>query len=201
MTLWCKRKTIRRRCRDGSGAIGAGIREVKLRSASIKCKPALTTLMAFLVISPFMAAAQKPSAPAKSATAASQPAGGQFPKLWHIDAAHKDFRVEVKGDVFYAEWVNLPAEAAKQGAYIRTTCRRSGTKWVGTSSVLQEFADPKSPAGKDIKKLCHLTVRFEVDSITPEKITYHSEVLRDWDYSKCQILKSAWEEFTWVPKK
>ena len=49
--------------------------------------------------------------------------------------------------------------------------------------------------------MCHLTVRFEVDSITPEKITFHSEVLRDWDYSTCQILKSAWEEFAWVPKK
>jgi hypothetical protein len=158
-------------------------------------------LMALLLILPFTSAAQQPAADAKSAPAASQPPSSQLPKIWHIDAAHKDFRVEVKGDVFHAEWVNLPAEAVKQGAYIRTTCRRSGTKWVGTSSVLQEFADPKAPAGKEIKKMCHLTVRFEVDSITPEKITYHSEVLRDWDYSKCQILKSAWEEFAWIPKK
>ena len=172
-----------------------------MRSASIECKAALTTMMVLLVIFPFTATAQKPTAPTKPAAATSQPTSGQLPKLWHIDAAHKDFRVEVKGDVFHAEWVNLPAEAAKQGAYIRTTCLRSGTKWVGTSNVLQEFADPKSPAGKDIKKMCHLTVRFEVDSITPEKITYHSEVLRDWDYSTCRILRSAWEEFAWVPKK
>ena len=113
-----------------------------MRSASIEWKPALTTLMVFLVIPPFTATAQKPSAPAKSATAASQPASGQLPKLWYFDASHKDFRVEIKGDVFHAEWVNLPAEAAKQGAYIRIECRRTGTKWVGTSSVLPGIRRP-----------------------------------------------------------
>lgn len=181
-----------------------------MRPANIQWKQALMFFIAIFVISQLRAAAhttpndakaQKPPAASQPATAASKPAGGQLPKIWHIDAKHKDFRVEVKGDVFYAEWVNLPAEAAKQGAYIRTTCRRVGTKWVGTSSVFQEFADPKAPVGKDIKKMCHLTVRFEVDSITPEKITYHSEVMRDWDYSKCQILKTDWKEFAWVPKK
>lgn len=172
-----------------------------MRPAIIIWKQTLTALAALLLITPFAAAAQKPAADAKPAVAAASPASAPLPKLWHIDAKHKDFRVDVKGDVFHAEWVNLPAQAVKQGAYIRTTCRRSGTKWVGTSNVHQEFADPKAPAGKDVRKMCLLTVRFEVDSITSEKITYHSEVMRDFDFAKCQVLKTAWEQFAWVPKK
>jgi hypothetical protein len=157
--------------------------------------------VALLAISPFTAAAQKPTAEAKSATAASKPASARLPKLWHSEASHKDFRVEVKGDVFLADWVNIPAAAAKDGASMRIECRRTGTKWVGSSSVYQGFADPAAPAGKDIKKMCHLTTRFEVDSITPEKIAFHTEALRDFDYSKCQVLKTAWEGFAWIPKK
>ncbi len=172
-----------------------------MRPADIQWKQALATLMALLGISPFTAAAQKPAAPAPPAPAASKPASGQLPKIWHSEASHKDFRVEVKGDVFTADWVNIPAAAAKDGASMRIECRRTGTKWVGTASVYQELADPKAPAGKDIKKMCHLTVRFEVDSITPEKITFHSEALRDFDYSQCQVLKTAWEGFAWSPKK
>jgi hypothetical protein len=109
--------------------------------------------------------------------------------------------VEVKGGVLHADWVNLPPAAAKDGASIRIECRRTGTKWVGSSSVYQAFADPAAPAGKDVKKMCHITVRFEIDSLTPEKITFHSEVLKGFDYASCHVLKTAWEEFAWTPKK
>jgi hypothetical protein len=177
------------------------IQEAKLRSASFECKPALTALMALLVISPFTAAAQKTAAPAKPATGASQTVGDQIPKLWYSEASHKDFRVEVQGDVFRADWINLPAAAAKNGASIRIECRRTGTKWVGSASVYQAFANPSAPAGKDTQKMCHLTTRFEVDAIKPEKIAFHTEALRGFDYSKCQVLQTAWEAFAWVPKK
>jgi hypothetical protein len=158
------------------------------------------TLMALFAISQFMVAAQKPTAPTKSALATSKHAGGQFPKIWHSEASHKDFRVEVKGDVFHADWVNIPAAAAKGGASMRIECRRTGTKWVGSASVYQGIAVPGAPAGKDIK-MCHLTVRFEVDSMTPQKITFHTEAMRNIDAAKCQLLKTAWEEFSWIPKK
>lgn len=171
-----------------------------MRSAGIERKQALITLMSLLVISPFTAAAQKPTAPAQPATATSKPASGQLPKIWHIDASHKDFRVEVKGDVFHADWVNIPAAAAKDGAYMRIECRRTGAMWVGSASIYQAIAVPNAPAGKDIK-MCHLTVRFEVDSITPEKIIFHTEAMRDFDAAKCQLLQTAWKEFAWVPKK
>jgi hypothetical protein len=154
-----------------------------------------------LAISHFAAAAQKPTTPAQTATAASQPASSQLPKLWVSEASHKDFRVEVKGDLFKADWVNIPASAAKDGASMRIECRRAGTKWVGSANVNQEFADPAAPDGKGARKMCHLTARFEVDSITPEKIAFHTEVLRNFDYSKCQVLKTGLAAFTWVPKK
>jgi hypothetical protein len=201
MRLWLKRNTIRRQRPDGRGAVEAGIQEDKLRSATIECKTALMALMAFLVISPFTVAGQEPTAPAKPAPAASQPASSHLPKLWVSEASHKDFRVEVKGDVFHADWINLPAVASKNGASMRIECRRTGSKWVGSASVYQAFGDPSAPAGKDTKKMCHLTARFEVDSITPDKIAFHTEALHGFDYSKCQVLKTEWEAFDWIPKK
>lgn len=201
MRFLVQRKMIRRRLDDGNGSVEADIQEDTLRPAGIERKQALTTLVALLVIIQFAAAAQKPTADANPAVAASNPASSQLPKIWHSEASRKDFRVEVKGDVFRADWVNIPPVASKDGASIRIECRRTGTKWVGSSSVYQAFGDPAAPAGKDVKKMCHLTVRFEIDSITPEKITFHSEALRGFDYPKCQVLKTAWEEFAWLPKK
>ena len=171
-----------------------------MRPARIDWNLALIMLMALLMISSFAAADQKPASDVKSVTAASKPAIAGLPKIWHIDAKHKDFRVEVTNDLFRADWVNIPPDAAKQGAHIHTECRRLGTKWVGTSSVYQAAAISKDPAVKSTK-MCHLTIRFEVDSITPQKITFHSEAMRNFDPAKCQLLQTAWEEFSWVPKK
>jgi len=180
-----------------------------LRAANIQWKYALMIFLALWLISPFTAAqtpangtkAQNPTAEAKPAAASAKVASGQLPKIWRREGSLKEFRVEFKGDVFHAEWINIPAAAAKDGTFMRIECRKTGTKWVGSSSVYQGIANPKAPAGEDTKKMCHLTSRFEVDSVTPEKITFHTEALRDFDYAKCQVLKTAWEEFTWVPKK
>jgi hypothetical protein len=62
------------------------------------------------------------------------------------------------------------------------------------------FAIPGAPAGKDVK-LCSLTVRFEVDSIAPDKITGHSEVLHAFDQNTCKVQETKWGDFTWIPKK
>jgi hypothetical protein len=121
-------------------------------------------------------------------------------KIWHSNASQHDFNVELAGDVFRATWVNIPPAAAKQGAFIRTQCRRSGDKWVGTSSINMLFAVPGAPPGKDTK-LCALTVRFEVDSVTPVKIAGHSESLRNFDVKTCRVQQTSWSEFTWVPKQ
>jgi hypothetical protein len=171
-----------------------------LRSAWFEWKQALMMLMALLVIAPFAAAAQKPTTPAKSGPAAPKSASSQLPKIWHSESTKHDFRVDVTKDLFRAEWVNVPPSAAKQGASIRTECRRAGDKWVGSSSVNMLFAIPGAPAGKDIK-LCSLTVRFEVDSISPEKIAGHSEALHSFDVNTCRVQETKWGDFTWLPKK
>jgi hypothetical protein len=171
-----------------------------LKLASMSKRLVLVIVPALLAMPQFAASAQKSAAPATRAATASKGVPGPLAKIWHSDATQHDFRVEVAGDVFRAEWVNIPPAAAKQGAYIRTECRRAGDKWVGSSSLNMLFPVPGAPAGKDTK-VCHLTVRFEVDSITPEKIAGHSETLRGFDVDKCQVLKTTWGEFTWTPKK
>jgi hypothetical protein len=163
-------------------------------------KLALMIVVALLATPQFRANAQKPTGAAQPGTTTTKSVAGQLAKIWHSDASQHDFRVDVTNDMFRAEWVNIPPAAAKQGAYIRTECRRAGGKWVGSSSINMLFAVPGAPDGKDTKT-CHLTVRFEVDSISPEKITGHSETLRDFDVNTCQVLKTTWGEFTWVPKK
>ena len=171
-----------------------------MRSAYITWKQALTMLMALLVIALFTGAAQKPTAPAKSGPAYPKSVSSQLPKVWHSESTKHDFRVEVTKDLFRAVWVNVPPTAAKQGASIHTECRRAGDKWVGSSHVNMLFAVPGAPAGKDIK-LCSLTVRFEVDSISAEKITGHSEALHSFDVNTCRVQETKWADFTWIPKK
>jgi hypothetical protein len=147
-------------------------------------------------------AAPAPSS-TKGATAGASKAStvpAKLPKLWRSEATKHDFRVEVTNDTFKAEWVNIPPVPAKQGAYIRTECRRAGAKWVGTSKLNMLFAVPNAPPGKDLK-LCELTVRFEVDSISPAKIAGYSEKLTDFDVNSCKVRNSKWAEFTWTPKK
>ena len=156
--------------------------------------------VALLAICSFAAAAQKSTGDAKPAPAAPKPAGGQIPKLWHSETTQHDFRVDVTKDLFRAEWVNVPPAAAKQGAHIRTECRHTGNKWVGSSNVSMLVGIPNAPAGKDVK-LCSFNVRFEVDAVSPEKITGHSESLHSFDVNTCRVEQTKWAEFTWVPKK
>ena len=49
-----------------------------------------------------------------------------YPKLWKSETTGKEYRVQVDRGRFYAEWVNIPPESAKRGAYIRSECRRVG---------------------------------------------------------------------------
>ena len=138
--------------------------------------------------------------PAKPADSTSVPAFGNLPKIWHSEVTKHDFRVQVTNDLFRAEWVNIPPAVAKQGAYIHTECRRAGSKWEGSSSINMAFAVAGASPGKDTK-MCTLSVRFEVDSVTADKITGHSEALHSFDVNTCRVQETKWGEFTWVPKK
>jgi len=119
-----------------------------------------------------------------------------FPRVWKSLSSGKEYRVKVEGDLFTAEWVNIPPDAARQGRYIRTECRRSASRWIGTSRLLLGCQLPNGNM-----KLCPLILRFEVDFISPDRITGGGENLKDFDCSSCEIRKTGWGPFTWTPKK
>jgi len=161
-------------------------------------KQKLVAMMATLLAIPlFGTSAQQPTESAQPAATTTKPAS--VPKIWRSDATRHDFRVEITNDVFRADWVNIPPAVARQGAYIRTECRRTGSIYVGVSSINMPFAVPGAPSGRT--RLCSVNVRFEVDSVSAQKITGHSETLRDFDVNACRVLETTWGEFAWVPKK
>ena len=121
--------------------------------------------------------------------------GDALAQIWKSATTGKEYRVKIDGDRFTAEWSNLPSQAAKKGAYIRSDCRRSGTRWIGTSRILLPCG---LPDGKT--KMCPLILRFEVDYISPERITGGGEILRDFDCGACEVRKTGWGPFTWTPK-
>jgi len=119
-----------------------------------------------------------------------------FPQLWKSESTGKEYRVKIEGDRFTAEWSNIPPQAAKQGAYIRSECRHSGTRWIGTSRILLPCP---LPDGKT--KMCPMMLRFEVDFISPDRITGGGEILREFDCGSCNIGKTGWGPFSWAPKR
>jgi hypothetical protein len=173
--------------------------EDTLKFASSNRNVIVLILAALLSTIAAAAADQSTLAGAKTTSTAAKPALAPLPKVWHSTATNHDFRVELKQDLFVADWANVPPTAAKRGEAIHTECRRAGEKWVGSSHIHMLFEIPGSPAKET--KLCTINVRFEVDSISPEKISGHSEALHAFDVNSCQIQQTSWGSFTWVPKK
>jgi len=130
-------------------------------------------------------------APGASSTAKSR----ALPQLWKSASSGREYRVKIEGDRFTAEWTNIPPQAAKQGAYIRSECRRSGSRWIGTSRIFLPCALPDAKM-----KMCPMILRFEVDSISPDRITGGGEILRDFDCGSCEVRKTGWGPFSWAPK-
>jgi hypothetical protein len=140
---------------------------------------------------------ENPSTPKPAGTKSAAKATA-LPQIWKSAATGREYRVKIDGDRFTAEWSNIPPEAAKQGAYIRSECRRSGTRWIGTSRLLLPFPCPP-PNGK--LKMCPLILRFEVDFISFDRITGGGEILRDFDCGSCEVRKTGWGPFSWAPKR
>ncbi len=161
-------------------------------------KSRITSLAAALLLAmtPLGALAQKADSPANTKKAANPNA---FPRIWKSKVTPHEYRVRIEKDTFYAEWVNRSAAAVQQGLYIRSECHRVGDKWVGTSHARLACSKDKS-AGTKGENLCSMTLRFEVNSITPEKITGRGETLKSFDCGKCQVLQTGWGDFVWVPK-
>jgi hypothetical protein len=141
----------------------------------------------------FSAEDQSVSKPAGTKPA---PKATALPQVWKSVSTGKEYRVEIDGDRFTAQWSNVPPQAAKQGAYIRSECRRAGTRWIGTSRILLPCG---LPDGKT--KMCPMMLRFEVDFISPDRVTGGGEVLKDFDCGSCEVRKTGWGPFTWAPKR
>src|ERR1017187_2603680 len=81
-------------------SIITAIEEDTLRPARISWIQALMTLLVISAITPYSTADQKPATGAKSAPPATNFAAGKLPGIWYSERSRKDFRVEIKGDVF-----------------------------------------------------------------------------------------------------
>jgi len=131
---------------------------------------------------------------ANSSKAQALPNETELPPIWRSATTGKEYRVQIDGDRLTAEWSNIPPQAAQQGAYIRSECRRSGARWVGTSRILLSCS---LPHGKT--KMCPMLLRFEVDFISSDHITGGGEILKDFDCGSCEVRKTGWGPFSWVP--
>lgn len=120
--------------------------------------------------------------------------------VWKSETSGNEYRVSVEGDVVRSEWINLPADLAKQGVFLHTECHRMGSKWVGV-------ADSRLPcsvgSGSDARVIrwCDLRTRFEIDSIAAGRITGRGEGIKRVDCGQCQVLESGWKDFVWIPKR
>ena len=122
-----------------------------------------------------------------------------YPKLWKSETTGKEYRVQVDKDRFYAEWVNIPPESVKRGAYIRSECRRVGSKWIGTTRTNLPCTAGEG-AKERIANTCRMQLRIEINSIQADRIMGRGETLKRFDCQSCRVDETGWGDFAWVPK-
>lgn len=122
---------------------------------------------------------------------------GRIKDMWVSQTTGKQFRVTLDGDVFRAEWLNVPAVWAAHGAFMRTECKRQGKKWVGTSLSYMPWTSQTGSKSK-VENWCHLQTKFEVDSMTATSISGRGESVKKFDSQKCQVLESGTAAFRWT---
>ena len=153
----------------------------------------LSLTLASLPLAGILLWAQQPK-PQSKAAASQAP-----PTLWQSATTGKEYRVQVDKDRFYAEWVNIPPESVKRGAYIRSECRRVGSKWIGTTRTNLPCAVGEG-ARERVANICRLQLRIEIDSVQADRIKGHGETLKRFDCQSCRIDETGWAEFVWIPK-
>src|ERR1700693_3673289 len=139
--------------------------------------------------------AEQPNATAEGKTAS---APGQPKDIWVSETTGKEYHVTADNDAFHAGWVNISPESASHGAYIRTECKRQGSKWVGTSASFVPCSVGTDPKSK-FENWCHLETKFEIESITADRISGRGEAIKSggFDCAKCKILDSEMKDFFW----
>lgn len=142
------------------------------------------------------------SAPAQSPAVPPAPSEAGTAQVWKSQTTGHEYRVRIEGDVLHADWVNVPPDMARQGAYVRTECRRVGSKWIGTtrSRLLLPCTEVTAPDGRHPSGWCALVTRTEIDSISPQSITGRAQASRRLDCKSCKLLEAEWKDFSWTPK-
>lgn len=105
----------------------------------------------------------------------------------------------IENERFHAEWVNIPLPSAKKGAYIRSECRRVGSKWIGTSHSYLPCESVEE--NKAVRNWCRLLTRIEIDTVAADRITGRGEGARKFDCRTCKVLETYWANFVWVPQQ
>ena len=119
-------------------------------------------------------------------------------QVWRSLTTGKEYSVRVDAQTLYAEWVNVPPPLVQGSAYIRSECRRVGTRWVGIS---RSYLPCDTMEGnRRVQNWCNLVTRIEIDSMTADRITGRAEAIRRFDCERCRILEKVWAKFEWVPK-
>jgi hypothetical protein len=126
-------------------------------------------------------------------------AGRARGELWKSQTTGNEYRVTIEGATFRAERVNIPKDPSHQGAYVRTTARRQGSKWIGKTQIFLPCAVGHEP----VSNKCHLTMGFEITEMAPDLIRGRIENpdLHEFDCKTCNVPKTAWKDFVWIPKK
>jgi len=146
------------------------------------------------------ACSKKQNQPVAKQAPPSQNQAKKHANIWKSETTGKEYRVRIDGDHFYADWVNLPPLAAQRGAYIRTVCQRSGSKWVGTSSIFMPCTVGQGKT-EHIADTCHLTLKIEIESVTKDRITGRGQSLKKFDCKSCKVIEAGWANFEWVPAR
>jgi len=123
-----------------------------------------------------------------------------IPAVWKSETTKNEYRIQVSANSFTAVWISIPKTMQQHGAYVRTECRRVGSKWIGTTrSYLPFSCGPGSAGHAPPTHWCHILTRTEISSIAPGRIEGRGEALKSFDCDHCRILQKEWKPFTWAP--
>ena len=140
--------------------------------------------------------AQLPAPPPKPPRIPEPPASA---RIWKSQTTGKEYRVWIENERLFAEWVNIPAAAASQGASIQIECRRMNSRWVGAAQ--NQLPCDTTENGKHVTNSCRITSKIEFDPLEANRITGRAEWARRFDCANCKVLEFAWHNFEWVPKE
>lgn len=166
-------------------------------------RPLRSTIVAASLLVAVLSGLLTARVPGAQAPATGSSGQAAVARVWKSQTTGHEYRVSIQGDVLRAEWVNLPADLIRQGAYVRTECRRAGNRWIGTTRSRQPLpcTEVTTPEGRHPTAWCSLVTRTEIDSIAPDRISGRAQAAVRLDCQACKLLDAEWKDFVWTPIK